>query len=246
MSPPRPSTADLRCVTFDLDDTLWECMPVIEAAEAAAYDWLAAHCPRITAALAPAAMIAQRQAYMAHYPELHHDISALRRHWLASLVAEFGYGNELVEPCFQVFWHARNQVELYQEARDALDALHGVYKLGSITNGNADVHYIGIGHYFDFAITAAGVGAAKPDPRVFRAALDAAGVRPDQLVHVGDDPVRDVAAAAALGIRTVWVNPAATAWPGGPEPDRVIGHLGDLWGLLEAWRHGGPAGADGR
>lgn len=230
------ATADLRCVTFDLDDTLWDCMPVIEAAERAAYAWMTEHAPRITRALTLDELIAARQAYMAAHPQLHHDITALRKQWIGELAATHGYGDAIVEPCFHAFWHARNQVELFEEARAALDTLHGVFKLGSITNGNADVHYIGIGHYFDFAITAAGVGAAKPDPRIFRAAVDAAGVRPDQIVHVGDDPVRDVAAAAALGLRTVWVNMGDAEWPGGPGPDRVVGHLGELWPVLQAWR----------
>ena len=231
-----PTLADIRCVTFDLDDTLWDCMPVIEAAERAAYGWMVEHAPRITEALSPEALVAERQAYMAGYPELHHDISALRRQWLAHLAGRFGYGDAVVEPCFHAFWRARNQVELFEEAREALDRLHGVFRLGSITNGNADVHYIGLGHYFDFAITSADVGAAKPDPRIYRAAVDASGVRPDQIVHVGDDPVRDVDAAAALGLRTVWVNPGDAEWPGGRGPDRVIAHLGELWPVLQAWR----------
>ncbi len=240
-----PTTADIRCVTFDLDDTLWDCMPVIEAAERAAYAWMAVHAPRITEALGLPALIAERQAYMAEHPDLHHDITALRKLWIGHLAARFGYGSEMIEPCFHAFWHARNQVTLFEEARAALDALHGVFRLGSITNGNADVHYIGIGHYFDFAITAAGVGAAKPDPRIFRAAIDAAGVPPGQIVHVGDDPVRDVAAAAALGLRTVWVNPGDAEWPGGCGPDRVVTHLGELWPLLRAWRDD-PAGGPGQ
>ena len=230
------STADIRCVTFDLDDTLWECMPVIESAERAAYTWMAEHCPRITAALTPAEMVTERQEYMAAYPEWHHDITALRKQWIAHLATRFDYGIDVVEPCFHAFWHERNQVVLFEAAREVLDTLHGVFKLGSITNGNADVHYIGIGHYFDFSITAAGVGAAKPDPRVFRAAVDAAGARPDQIVHVGDDPVRDVAAAAALGFRTVWFNPGEDEWLEGPGPDRVITRLDELWPVLQAWR----------
>lgn len=235
------TTADIRCVTFDLDDTLWDCMPVIEAAEREAYVWMAAHSSRITDAMSLAEVITERQAYMAAHPKLHHDITALRKQWIGHLADRFGYGPEIVEPCFHAFWHARNQVELFEEAREALDTLHGVFKLGSITNGNADVHYIGIGHYFDFAITAAGVGAAKPDPRIFRAAIDAAGVRPDQIVHVGDDPLRDVIAAGELGLRTVWVNMGDDEWHGERLPDRTVAHLGELWPVLQAWRGEAPA-----
>jgi putative hydrolase of the HAD superfamily len=107
--------------------------------------------------------------------------------------------------------------------------------VGAITNGNADVHYIGIGHYFDFVITAAGAGVAKPKAEIFHAALDAAGVQACHAVHVGDDPERDVQGANAVGMRSVWVNVKAAPWPGGRPPDAEIRTLDELQPLLERW-----------
>ena len=46
-------------------------------------------------------------------------------------------------------------------------------------------------------------GAAKPDPRLFDAALELAGSSPDRALYVGDSPANDVDGAAAAGIRTV-------------------------------------------
>ena len=43
----------LRCITFDLDDTLWETGPVIARAEAHAHAWLETHAPRITSDWSP-------------------------------------------------------------------------------------------------------------------------------------------------------------------------------------------------
>ncbi len=137
-----------------------------------------------------------------------------------------------MEEGFRVFWEQRNAVTLYREAREALEALHGRYALGAITNGNADVDYIGIGHFFDFVVTAATAGAAKPAPRIFQAALDAAGVGAESTVHVGDDALRDVGGAGAVGIRTVWVNADGRPWPGGPAPDAEIGSLEELEAVL--------------
>ena len=39
----------LRALTFDLDDTLWDNRPVLMAAEQTLYDWLGQHYPRINA-----------------------------------------------------------------------------------------------------------------------------------------------------------------------------------------------------
>lgn len=58
---------------------------------------------------------------------------------------------------------------------------------------------------FEVVLISGEVGWDKPDPRVFRAALAALGVAPGAAMMVGDDPVRDIAGAAAMGIRTCQV-----------------------------------------
>jgi putative hydrolase of the HAD superfamily len=51
------------------------------------------------------------------------------------------------------------------------------------------------------------VGAAKPDVRIFEAALALAGVAPAQTVHVGDTMSTDVVGAHAAGITPIHVDP---------------------------------------
>ena len=55
----------------------------------------------------------------------------------------------------------------------------------------------------DAVVTSAGAGAAKPDPRIFEAALAAAGCRADEAVHIGDSPENDGRGAEAAGIRAI-------------------------------------------
>ncbi len=225
----------LRCVTFDLDDTLWECGPLLIAAEQAFYDWIECHYPRISERYALVELVTHRREYCQRYPEMEHDLTHLRQRWLHHLAQAFGYGRELAEHGFRVFWEHRNAVTLFDEAHAVLDGMRERYAVGAITNGNADVHQIGIGHYFDFVITSAQAGAAKPKPEIFYAALTAAGVEASHAVHVGDDPERDVHGANAVGMRTVWVNANATPWPGGPPPDAEIRNLDELESVLERW-----------
>jgi putative hydrolase of the HAD superfamily len=59
----------------------------------------------------------------------------------------------------------------------------------------------GLAPYLDGAVSSAVVGAAKPDPAVFRAALELAGCEPTEAFHVGDSPGGDVEGARAAGIR---------------------------------------------
>lgn len=225
--------SDIKSICFDLDDTLWDCAPVIERAEQRFYTWLDTHYPNITARYDYRALIDSRIHHFGAHPQWHHNLTLMRKHWLGMLADESGYDHSLVEPGFKVFWQARNEVEFFAESEDVLDRLTGLYRLGSMTNGNADVYHIGIGHYFDFVITSAEIGQSKPHPEIFQAAIDLSGLPPEQLLHIGDDPVRDILGANALGIRTVWVNRGLKPWPGGKVPDAVIRNISELPGLLK-------------
>jgi len=45
----------------------------------------------------------------------------------------------------------------------------------------------------------------KPDPRIFEMACQKAGCTPGQAIHIGDDPISDIAGAKASSIRSVWI-----------------------------------------
>jgi len=84
------------------------------------------------------------------------------------------------------------------------------------------------------------VGLRKPRPELFAAALDALGVSPAEAIHVGDNLEADVAGAAALGLRTVWITrcvadpEAARARSPGARPDWVVRDLAELEAIVAA------------
>jgi putative hydrolase of the HAD superfamily len=223
---------EIECITFDLDDTLWLCEPVVLNAEFVFYTWLREHCPRIAENYSASDLVQHRRGFFAGFPDMSHDFSWLRRRWMESLAEEFGYTRDgLLDEGFEVFLVARNDIQLFAGADEILESVSRRYTCGTITNGNADVARIGIDHYFDFSITAAGAGAAKPNPVIFRAAMKAAGVPAEKILHVGDDPERDIRGAAAAGMKTLWINPQGAAWKGAHRPDaeiRIISELADI------------------
>jgi HAD superfamily hydrolase (TIGR01549 family) len=82
-----------------------------------------------------------------------------------------------------------------------------------VTNGMGDLQRLkaelaGLLDAVDAFVVSSDVGAGKPDPRVFQAALEHAGAAPDPALMVGDNPIRDVAGAQRLGICTAWLNRA--------------------------------------
>ncbi len=63
----------------------------------------------------------------------------------------------------------------------------------------------GLDALVDGALASAVVGSAKPDPGIFRAALEHVGVRPLQAWHVGDTPAADIDGARAAGLRPILI-----------------------------------------
>jgi putative hydrolase of the HAD superfamily len=88
----------------------------------------------------------------------------------------------------------------------------------------------GLLHLVDDVVSSAVVGAAKPDVRLFEAALAAAGCGPGEAIHVGDSLENDVAGATAAGIAALLLVRSGDAPPGVP----VIRSLVELPAVLGA------------
>jgi putative hydrolase of the HAD superfamily len=163
-------------------------------------------------------------------PDLRNRITELRKQSLRLAARSVGYSAELAEPAFAVFIEARHRVTLYEDVTPALQQLRKAgYRLGSLTNGNADVHRLGIAGLFDFSLTAESVGRAKPHPRLFEEACRQSGVLPEELAHVGDEAGTDLAGGLAAGVNVIWMNRLELpATPGITPHAEVI----DMAGLL--------------
>lgn len=219
----------IRAISLDLDDTLWPIWPTIARAERVLLDWLKLHAPA-TAALfgSPEALRAIRNQMHELRPDLHADLSAMRRESIRLALQRAGEDGALAEDAFDVFFAERQRVELFDDVLPALDLLAARFPLVALTNGNADVERVGLGAYFTASITASGFGVAKPDARIFHAAAVAAGVAPEQVLHVGDDALLDVLGALDAGMQAVWVNRSEQLWQQEMQPHAEVASLAEL------------------
>lgn len=223
------SEVPVRAITFDLDFTLWDLEGVLHRAEALQHEYLISNYPEVGRWYSNEAVRSLRMELFKERKDLRYNVTELRKAVLRRIAAECGYGEELVEGAFQVFLDARHDVKLYDDTRPLLERLQGRYVLGVITNGNADVHRLGVGEYFDFALSPMDVGAAKPDRIIFEAACHRAGFEPEEIAHIGDDPEADVIGSANYGMQSVWLNRTGVAWPAAMERPECI----ELTGLAE-------------
>jgi putative hydrolase of the HAD superfamily len=203
----------IRAISLDLDDTLWPVWPTIARAEIQMQDFLRPLAPATAAFMAdPKARAHLRDSVVSAQPASAHDMSVLRLGMIEMALLHCGEPAAMAQEAFSVFYAARQQVDLYSDSAGALARLAARFPLLALTNGNADVHLVGIGHFFVGSVGAHTVGLPKPHKTIFDAAASALGFRHEEVLHVGDDALLDVLAALDAGMQSVWVNRSGLAW----------------------------------
>lgn len=94
--------------------------------------------------------------------------------------------------------------DLYPEVEEVLSALHPRFELAVISNFDGRLRmileHLGVSKFFSHVFLSSELGADKPDPEIFRRALQLSGTKPDETLHAGDDPERDWNGASHAGL----------------------------------------------
>ncbi len=95
--------------------------------------------------------------------------------------------------------------QLYPEVVEILESLHTGFQLAIVSNFDGRLRmileHLGISKYFRHVFISSELGADKPDPLIYRRALAVSQLRPEEVLHAGDDPERDWRGATAAGLR---------------------------------------------
>jgi putative hydrolase of the HAD superfamily len=125
--------------------------------------------------------------------------------------------------------------------RPVLEVLRERYRLGIVSNfyGNLEAvcHSAGLAALFAVLVDSHRVGAEKPDPAIFRVALETLDAAPETTVFVGDSLRRDREGARRTGMRFIWMVPqgvpAAEAQASAEPPvEHAVTELRDLMTIL--------------
>jgi HAD superfamily hydrolase (TIGR01549 family) len=210
---------------------------VIQHAEETLYAWLSQHYPRITANHNPEQLVDLRKQFTAQDKKYSVDLSMMRYEFLKMLATDNQYDvNEVADKGFDVFYNARQQVAFYDDVFPALERLSLKYRLGAITNGNASVEKVGLGHLIEHTVSAVDLQIAKPDKRIYQSLADRFDVPTEQILYVGDHPEYDVIGPQVAGLRAAWINREERQWPQSlPLPKYQITNLYELEALLECY-----------
>ncbi len=137
-----------------------------------------------------------------------------RRFWhdvYGIFLADLGITEEgLIDTVYRAFTD-RSNYTMFDDVVPVLEKLSGVgLKLGVISNFEEWLERLlddlGLTPFFSVRVISGVEGLEKPDPRIFRLAIERAGVTAESSVYVGDNPEFDVDPAAAVGMFPVLID----------------------------------------
>ena len=200
----------IELITFDLDDTFWDIRSTIINAENNSRKWAEDRIGEKIEWGTFEDFMKVRSELVKKDPSLEYDLGMLRKKTIAYHTKKYFKDtkdlNKFIEEAYSFFLGERHKVTFYDDVVIVLEELSSKYKLGFLTNGNADVNKLGIGHLFDFSISSIDVKSNKPDQAHFVKARELSQVNFKNTLHVGDHPVNDILGARKLGINTMWFN----------------------------------------
>jgi putative hydrolase of the HAD superfamily len=226
----------VRAVLFDLDDTLLDYTGAVEAC------WTAACAHGVRAGVDPGALadkVHEVRRWFWADPERHRrERTSMVRAWTKiadRALADLGAASPALAATIAEDFASRRErgARLFDDARPCLDALRGRrIPLGLVTNGDAAMQRAKLArhqleHDFDVVVIEGEFGTGKPDPRVYRHALEALGIQASDTVMIGDNYEWDVAGALAVGIGGIFIDRAGKGVPAKTtvRPTRVIDTL---------------------
>ena len=199
---------NIRAISFDADDTLWEFQKVMRHSLKCSMDELTTVRPETEGKLTIDAMIGIREEVAENLKGKVVDLEEVRLEAFRETIARVGlHDDALARRLNDVYFsHRFEDIELYDDVLETLDTLEGEFVLGILSNGNSYPEKCGLEGKFQFAVFAPDHGFAKPEPRLFHIAVEQAGCAPSSLLHVGDSLEDDVKGAGRAGVRSVWLN----------------------------------------
>lgn len=138
-----------------------------------------------------------------------------------------------------VDWFCKGVAESLAENRRWLETLHDTYQLAVISNNFGNTRgwcdEYGLSALFRSIIDSTVLGIAKPDVRIFEAALSELDVAPNQAVYVGDSYAADMVGGKNAGMWTAWlVGKENKTCPDSSMVDVRLSHLHELTNFLES------------
>ncbi len=165
------------------------------------------------------------------------DKHNLRKERFPRIFSHAGGKSEAIPLDFEEDFMNRTSAKphVFPHAKEILTYLRTKYRIHVITNGfnesqDKKMKSAGLDGFFELVVTSETTGHKKPDPRIFKYAMDQLNTGPNACLMIGDNPDSDILGAQRAGIDQVFFNPEGRGIL--LQPTFEIRHLKDLEDLL--------------
>ncbi len=218
----------IKALSFDLDDTLYDNVPVISRAERLFSKYLCEKYALKEEASDPAFWSAMRKALLKKDERYESDMTLWRTHSIMHGLKSLGIAISEADAHEQAlhFIRIRSELTVPQASLTLLADLRQRYPIAALSNGNSDLKQDGLESYFDIDLRPCFNGPlCKPKPDLFLLAANKFGVKPCEMLHIGDDPITDIKGAVDAGLNAAWLVNGIVGKNAGFEAIRVLPHL---------------------
>ncbi|MDD6317348.1 MAG: HAD-IA family hydrolase [Succinatimonas hippei] len=219
------SIRKVRAISFDLDDTLYDNQPVITSAEKRFSLYLKNHFALPDVVADPVFWRTYSDDCIRRYPQLDNDVTRLREVMLVRALKDLGHPIDegMAKQLTAYFIKIRSQIVVPKSSFELLSELHARYPMACLSNGNSDINQDGLAGYFDYDLRPSVDGCrCKPNQDLFVHFARLAGVKPCEVLHVGDDPFTDVYGAVAAGCQCAWLERGIAGKTSGTDCLRIL------------------------
>lgn len=227
----------IEVVFFDAGGTLLDPHPSFAelfatTCRAAGYDVTPEQVGEVQDRLAPHLTELVQEANLPHAPSLSPEAS--HTFWTFTyrrFLGELDINEETMTDRLYETFSSFESYRLYDDVKPTLDAIEAMgLRIGLISNFDSWLEKMliemEVGHLFDPSVISGVVGVEKPDPRIYRIAVERAGADPSRTVHVGDSPAMDIEPASRVGMIPILIDRV------GRYPETDHHRIEDLHGLL--------------
>jgi putative hydrolase of the HAD superfamily len=227
--------ASVKAISFDGDGTLWDFEKVMQHSLQHVLKELERLDPPATAMLDIEKMIKIRNRVAKELKGRITNLEKIRLEAFKQTLKDIGRPNDVLATHLNNVYlkHRFEDVELYSDVLPTLEALRKNFVIGLLSNGNNYPERCGLEGIFQFVIFSQDYNVEKPDPGIFKIALEKAGCSEKEMLHVGDSLEIDIAGAKTAGIKSVWLNRQKAKANPSFQIDYEISSLSELLQIVE-------------
>ena len=192
--------SEIKVISFDLDDALYDNQPVLQNAEHRCNEFLEKQFNRQNIQFSLEAFYSIRHRLMSSVDHAMENMTLMRQVAIREFCVNLEEADLITQQALAIFLQARSQATVPSKIFSMMEILASRYLLVSVTNGNCDPGQLSIGKFFHKNYSPVEGYRAKPHPQMLLQVIEDFKLDKSELLHIGDSLDKDGLAAKKAGV----------------------------------------------